>query len=889
LSIRTQRGSKRSFAALLAAALIASVLALIATPASAAATVTQKRLSGLDRYATASATAEYAYGTATKAIIASGDNYADALTGSAFSGAITAPLLLTNKDALPAVTAAALGRMLGANKTVYVLGGEAAVSAGVVTTLTGLGYVVTRVSGADRYATAAAVAAKIKSLSTVGSLNGKITCILASGQGYADALSAGPLAHKNIMPILLTEPNTLTAATSAAITATACTQVMIVGGTSAVSAAVATAVDALTGVNVIRVSGADRYATSVAIANKAWASAATGGLAWAKTHIAIARGDSYADGLAASQLGQKDAVTPLLLVQADMVPVVVNAAIAGKAATLTHIRVVGGLSAIPATVAQSADDIATKPAPTVSFSGATVGSNAVTVTYSTKMDSCSTAGDYKLNNAALATTASASSVQADAAVPFAGEAVAFTMASQTIAELYKVGNKVRISNQAAVGDFVPDLTYGGTAVHASTSDESGYVMGAGDAVAKVQILGTTASTGTTAAIGPPAHTDSSTVAALSTTKCTIYLARALIAGDVFSASGATVLTSTGVAATAASITVPAVANVTANKPTATITCYTGAVDSIIVEFNKPVQDLIVNDFTVVGGEALTAAGIQPLTGAERFRLTTNGTMEGNDTITLAANSVTAQDGTTGPAVAAVGTCAANTVKPSVVSATGVMTHSASATCGSNTGHNDAFIYTFSKTGIGAGILGDAFTIKLVNSASGTTAVTTSYNSLTKTSIVSWNDTGDAAEASVTAIVAAINADATLGANGTAVVSLSANTKTLTAGVDINCAAGTTTVTVTATMNAAFQPHGDDIVHTGVTLVNGTVSLAMAAEGVVTGTWNANAYAKTFKHTFPLTAATQVLVKGTSTIAFAINAITSLNDVVNSAKSTAVIN
>jgi hypothetical protein len=266
----------------------------------------------------------------------------------------------------------------------------------------------------------------------------------------------------------------------------------------------------------------------------------------------------------------------------------------------------------------------------------------------------------------------------------------------------------------------------------------------------------------------------------------------------------------------------------------------------------------------------------------------SGTMEGNDTITLAANSVTAQDGTTGPAVAAVGTCAANTVKPSVVSATGVMTHTGSATCTSADLAED-FIYTFSKTGIGAGILGDAFTIKLVNSASGTTAVTTSYNSLTKTAIVNWNDTGTAAEASITAIVAAINADATLGANGTAVVADSSNGKTMATGADINCAAGTTTVTVTATMNAAFQPHGDDIVHTGVTLVNGTVSLAMAAEGVVTGTWNANAYAKTFKHTFPLTAATQVLVKGTSTIAFAINAITSLNDVVNSAKSTAVIN
>ncbi len=327
------------------------MLALVSSPASAAATVTQKRLSGLDRYATAAATAEYSTATATKAIIASGENYADALTASALSGAASAPLLLTAKDALPAVTAAALGRMMGTNKTVYVIGGEAAVGAGVVTTLTGLGYVVTRISGADRYATAAAVAAKVVQLNTIGSMNGKVTCILASGQGYADALSAGPLAHANKMPILLTEPGTLTAATSAAITANGCKQMMIVGGTAAVSEAVATAADALTGVNVLRVSGADRYATSVAIANKAWASTANGGLNWAKTHIAIARGDSYADGLAASQLGANTAVTPLLLVQADAVPTAISAAIAGKSTTITDIRVVGGLTAIPATVA----------------------------------------------------------------------------------------------------------------------------------------------------------------------------------------------------------------------------------------------------------------------------------------------------------------------------------------------------------------------------------------------------------------------------------------------------------------------------------------------------------------------------------------------------------
>ena len=158
LSNRSQRTSKRSFAALVAAALVASVLALVSTPVSAGATVTPVRYSGLDRYATAAAVAEATYSTATKAIIVSGENFADGLSASVLSGAASAPVFLTQRDALPAVTAAAMARVMTTNKTVYIIGGVNAVGAGVATTLTGLGYTVTRVSGADRAATAVAVA-----------------------------------------------------------------------------------------------------------------------------------------------------------------------------------------------------------------------------------------------------------------------------------------------------------------------------------------------------------------------------------------------------------------------------------------------------------------------------------------------------------------------------------------------------------------------------------------------------------------------------------------------------------------------------------------------------------------------------------------------------------
>ena len=343
------------------------------------------------------------------------------------------------------------------------------------------------------------------------------------------------------------------------------------------------------------------------------------------------------------------------------------------------------------------------------------------------------------------------------------------------------------------------------------------------------------------------------------------------------------------AATAASSTTAAVSNaVAANKPTVTGTCTTAAVDSMIVVFSKPVEGFATADITIVGGEAIAAANIAPLTGATRYRLTADSAMEAGDTLTIAANSVTAQDGTTGPALATTITCANNTTKPAVNSATGASTVTTASDC-TTANVNDRIKYTFSKTGIGAGILGNSYKIQLVDSGSGTAAVTTSFNSITKTLVVSWDD-GGALEASVTAVTAAINADSTFGANGTAIVLASAGTATLAAGATVTCANGATSVTVTATMNAPYQPAAADIDHTLIKLVDGTglVKLAMAADGAVTGTWNANAYAGTFKHTFPLTAATQSLVKGSSVIEFGAGSILSLNDVAN-LKSTVVIN
>ena len=95
MNTRTTRSTKRSFAAVIAAALVASVLALVASPAGALASVTATtRLSGADRYATAAKVANPAGTTTNEShfVLVSGQSYADGLSAAALAGAQAACL-----------------------------------------------------------------------------------------------------------------------------------------------------------------------------------------------------------------------------------------------------------------------------------------------------------------------------------------------------------------------------------------------------------------------------------------------------------------------------------------------------------------------------------------------------------------------------------------------------------------------------------------------------------------------------------------------------------------------------------------------------------------------------------------------------------------------------
>ena len=106
MNTRIKRSSKRSVVAIIAAALIASVLSLVSSPASAAQAVTittRATLQGADRYATSVAVhnvAQTANAGAdfTDLVLASGDNYPDALSGIALAASQDAGLILLPAD-----------------------------------------------------------------------------------------------------------------------------------------------------------------------------------------------------------------------------------------------------------------------------------------------------------------------------------------------------------------------------------------------------------------------------------------------------------------------------------------------------------------------------------------------------------------------------------------------------------------------------------------------------------------------------------------------------------------------------------------------------------------------------------------------------------------------
>jgi putative cell wall-binding protein len=191
-----------------------------------------RRLQGADRFSTAAAISADAFDPGVPvAFVANGTTFPDALAGAAVAGNVGAPVLLTQSHALHGATLHELYRLRP--ERIVVLGGTGAVSLTVEAELTQLATTgnVQRLSGADRFATAAAI-------SRASYDPGVATVFVAAGNSFADALAGAPVAAIRGAPVLLTQRDAVPPATMAEIIRLAPSEIIVLGGTGAVSTAI---------------------------------------------------------------------------------------------------------------------------------------------------------------------------------------------------------------------------------------------------------------------------------------------------------------------------------------------------------------------------------------------------------------------------------------------------------------------------------------------------------------------------------------------------------------------------------------------------------------------------------------------------------------------------
>jgi len=254
--------------------------------------------SGDHRYQTAVEISRASFpDNADAAVLARGDDFPDALAGVPLAYAKNGPLLLTPSDSLHSDTASEIDRLLTEGDTVYVLGGEAAVSEEVEDELENDGYAVERLAGANRYDTAIAIAEELP--------GNPGEAFLTTGTGFADAVATSGVAASQGAPILLTHPEALSDDTAQYIADNQLSDIHVVGGEAVVSPEVKAEAGSDS-----RIAGANRWETAVEVAEEFFTSPDT---------AALATGVDFPDALSGGVYAAiQDA--PMLLTAQDELP-----------------------------------------------------------------------------------------------------------------------------------------------------------------------------------------------------------------------------------------------------------------------------------------------------------------------------------------------------------------------------------------------------------------------------------------------------------------------------------------------------------------------------------------------------------------------------------------
>ncbi|MFK5582872.1 cell wall-binding repeat-containing protein [Serinicoccus sp. LYQ131] len=295
-----------------------------------AASVDLIRISGADRYGTAGEIAKRWSPGVAVVYIANGTTFTDSSAAAAKAGSQDAPVLLTRPDGLPGPTMHALDYLKP--QRIVIVGNRGKVGDAVRNQLSS--YTtggVQRLAGADGYGTAAAVAGTYAA--------GTDAVYLATGDAFADALTGAAAAGYNNSPILYTQRGSVPADTTQQLARLKPQELIVLGGTGAISDSAARTAATSAGLSGFRrIGGSDRYATAALIASEM----PDRGAIWAATGATFAD-STTGSALAATQGG------PVVLVRRDGVPAATQQVM--NARTPQLVTVFGGTAAISGSTA----------------------------------------------------------------------------------------------------------------------------------------------------------------------------------------------------------------------------------------------------------------------------------------------------------------------------------------------------------------------------------------------------------------------------------------------------------------------------------------------------------------------------------------------------------
>ncbi|WP_273851777.1 cell wall-binding repeat-containing protein [Guptibacillus spartinae] len=249
------------------------------------------RIEGDNRYETAVeiAKADFEKGEAPEVVLATGLDFPDALAGAPLAYQMDAPILLTKTNTIPDEVKEALS-YFDVNH-VTILGGESAITENVENELKDMNIASSRISGENRYDTAAQIASK---------LDQSETAYVTYGGDFPDALSVASIAAQEGSPILLTKTNELPAETEKSLSGFDHTYA--IGGKAVIDDDVLTKLP-----EGKRIAGDNRYETSVEVLKQ---------LDVPVKFATLATGMNFADALAGSVYAA-DTSQPIVLTKKD--------------------------------------------------------------------------------------------------------------------------------------------------------------------------------------------------------------------------------------------------------------------------------------------------------------------------------------------------------------------------------------------------------------------------------------------------------------------------------------------------------------------------------------------------------------------------------------------